>query len=994
MRVFLQFGFKADVGLLPTIGTSVPSSLAMPPTVQHRAPALYAFQLSLHASYHLLGHFARGGGLTHRACFCSHCPSLALEGSVCLSLSLSLVLANVWHNPRHTATLHDAIRTVSKGAACSRSLFALLPIFCRGCHHFGSAFRYDDYVFLLGRAYQAGLTQQSPTPLGSSVSIRGCFANPRRLIPRSPRPNSLRSIPVILQLIHLTAPPPDPLSGLGVHLQWLHRSLPVRRPRQDVHATRDGKPRVSCILLLTHAPRFLCSCRSFQQQADSFVGPHSVARSISPHIGFTLGCAANAELVSPACVMQCGARRCRLLPSLHRICLGWVGRCPTFVRLRHSNTSARRFRISPLGPDLEHRTPTFRDGKPRILCLLSYDPSSRRRRYAWPQCHFRYYRHLGRARPRQAHVDMPHPLAATLVSFYRVTSRLRAITTGRDSVQLAVPGQGTRPSIHRPHRQGPLPGNFFARLLHTGLLTARLFVLVSDLRASHCNILSHCCSSDCVPWGTNPASRAAPPASELPVPSVGYSTWASSASHTGPPLPCSWSLCQAWARIGISPFAGVRIGEASHPGPAHQATFKLAVVNPTAIHRKEQDLADLHADVLCISETSALEHIQKAVAKGMSRRGYRTTFGAPVAPHTAHVDRPDFVRGLAGGVAIMSQLPMRPSPTPLPRAVYATTRLVESIIRVGALEFRLVTIYGIPQCHANALDANAFLLDSALQRVCNSRVPAIIAGDFNCDVTCLPQWGQFNQLGFVEAFQAAKHRLHVDLPPTCKSSTRFDTALLSPMLVEKLCGAQVMLDFHAFDSHAPLLLEFEIPHNAPTVRRWRLPRPFSDFTVPTDKLQAAYEERAGAVEESLSSAAVVADPGSIERAFCTWAQVVESSVDDALHRFHLQCPWSQQASRLPRAYRGRCQPVHVFSARVHVCPVRAALGIMNPHRSAPQFSPDYVSASAGVSAQCFVDCANSLRKRCRLKHCSSSSCMSGTPLPARRVMEVHLSVGC
>ena len=259
------------------------------------------------------------------------------------------------------------------------------------------------------------------------------------------------------------------------------------------------------------------------------------------------------------------------------------------------------------------------------------------------------------------------------------------------------------------------------------------------------------------------------------------------------------------------PFRAFRFGEASHPGPSHtrrEGCLKFAVLNPTAIHNKECTLLELDADVMCISETSAVVGVQDKFRSNMFRHRYRSYFGAPVEPNCSDVGFEHSVRGLSGGVAIVSRLPSRPSPQSFHPELVSTTRITEAFTRWGALEVRCICVYGIPQSHAEARQLNTFLLEAAFQRVTSSRVPSIIAGDMNLDVTSLDVWAHFAQLGFVEAFQLAYARLGTVLPPTCKQATRFDTAILSPCLVPLLSGAQVLTEFHGFDSHSPLLLEF------------------------------------------------------------------------------------------------------------------------------------------------------------------------------------------
>ena len=186
-----------------------------------------------------------------------------------------------------------------------------------------------------------------------------------------------------------------------------------------------------------------------------------------------------------------------------------------------------------------------------------------------------------------------------------------------------------------------------------------------------------------------------------------------------------------------------RLGEASNPGPPrrrnpHPALAILAVVDPTAIHRKEDDLLALQAHVLCLSETSAMSHVQTSFARNMAQRGHHTYFGMAVAPHSADASGPHLVRGAAGGVAICTALPSRPSVEPHCPEVWATTRLVESFVRLGSLEIRLISLYGLPSSHDDARTMNQYLHTAVVRRLAASKVPTLVAGDFNVRVQSLP----------------------------------------------------------------------------------------------------------------------------------------------------------------------------------------------------------------------------------------------------------------
>ena len=174
--------------------------------------------------------------------------------------------------------------------------------------------------------------------------------------------------------------------------------------------------------------------------------------------------------------------------------------------------------------------------------------------------------------------------------------------------------------------------------------------------------------------------------------------------------------------VNRDPFRGFRYGEALHPGPGSPedtaANVRVAIVNPTAIHKKEDLLDDLGVHVLGLSETSAVSQVQQQFSKNM---WYKTFCGAPVPPHGRDEESATSLRGLAGGVAICTKLPARSSPSSFSVAMSQTTRLVESMIRFGCLEVRCIAVYGVPQSHADARDLNNALLTTAWERTVGNK---------------------------------------------------------------------------------------------------------------------------------------------------------------------------------------------------------------------------------------------------------------------------------
>ena len=355
---------------------------------------------------------------------------------------------------------------------------------------------------------------------------------------------------------------------------------------------------------------------------------------------------------------------------------------------------------------------------------------------------------------------------------------------------------------------------------------------------------------------------------------------------------CHWTL-------------GFRFGEALHPGPVCDSMLTCVIANPTAIHRKEVEIRELDADAVCLAETSADASVQNTFSRTMAVHGYRAFFGQAVPPLWDDTPEGATVRGAAGGVAIVTRLPSRLSPSQLPTAIAASTRLVEAFVRFGALELRLLTLYGVPASHANARESNDFLLSAAWDRLTMNAIPTLFAGDFNCDVTTLPMWAHFCGKGYLTAQAAAAQLLNITLGPTCRDVTSFDTFLLPPVLLGYLRHAEVLREPAYFDSHSPLRLSFAMPGTQALVRRWCMPKSWLEFDVCPQALEAAYDQQADRVTQAVASAASQA---AVDHAFTVWASAVETAVDTALQCMHRRDPVASPQPRLPRTHKGRCRP--------------------------------------------------------------------------------------
>ena len=155
--------------------------------------------------------------------------------------------------------------------------------------------------------------------------------------------------------------------------------------------------------------------------------------------------------------------------------------------------------------------------------------------------------------------------------------------------------------------------------------------------------------------------------------------------------------------ISMSMFAyllGCRVGEAGHPGPVedqfafdiHKDNIRVAIVNPTAVYNKLEDILAIDAHCYCLAETSATETIQKTMTPLARQKGFRPFWSAPVKSRQVfEFDRPAY-RGESIGTCCLTDLPSRPSPINFTDDLIASCRVCSCIVRFGVLDVLVITV--------------------------------------------------------------------------------------------------------------------------------------------------------------------------------------------------------------------------------------------------------------------------------------------------------------
>ena len=169
-----------------------------------------------------------------------------------------------------------------------------------------------------------------------------------------------------------------------------------------------------------------------------------------------------------------------------------------------------------------------------------------------------------------------------------------------------------------------------------------------------------------------------------------------------------------------------RVGEACNPGPSvmqphnlqsdsSNKKLRFTVCNPSAIHGKVNDFAEMGSHVYFISETSATNVAQKFFEKDVRKYSYRPFFSAPcsVRRDTA-VARPS-LRGDAYGSMILSKVPCRVFREPVDPVFWESGRMSFSILRIGNQDVFSSSIYGFAAGHTGYKKSTEALLIYAFE---------------------------------------------------------------------------------------------------------------------------------------------------------------------------------------------------------------------------------------------------------------------------------------
>ena len=343
------------------------------------------------------------------------------------------------------------------------------------------------------------------------------------------------------------------------------------------------------------------------------------------------------------------------------------------------------------------------------------------------------------------------------------------------------------------------------------------------------------------------------------------------------------------------PFWATRVGEAANPGPE---TFRFAIINPTAILGKIQDICTLNAHVISLSENSATKSVQMESSQTWRKFGFKSIWSQPVAAHNWTFKEDEARRGQASGTSIHSILPIRKARVELTAGIEGT-RIVSAIVQCGKWPILVITIYGYPQCQKEAKQKTNQLLIEAINQAEQTRLPSLIVGDLNVPFLELSSSQWLLQEGYQTMDQLYFKKYGNDMPFTCREATRPDQAIVHPKLIPYVQHIEVNKT-KVVPDHDPIVFHLGLPMQQPMTQNWKLPSSWIPYEPDQDLIETAFLKnwippKPHHTEDSLSDALKL------------WATTCEEAVDWAVRTQHAWNPEKFPQKMLPSKAKGRNQ---------------------------------------------------------------------------------------
>eukprot|EP00435_Cladocopium_sp_Y103_P058519 s96_g20.t1 len=294
-----------------------------------------------------------------------------------------------------------------------------------------------------------------------------------------------------------------------------------------------------------------------------------------------------------------------------------------------------------------------------------------------------------------------------------------------------------------------------------------------------------------------------------------------------------------------------RVGEADNPGPLRVGTF-----NPHQLFNKEDVICGWGPGIWAGSETSHTVDAMNVSRARFKKAGFYTAFSPPVAKHTQDAG---LFRGRASGTCLVSHLRLKPYPAAVSSVAEHSSRVVESLVDVGAGTNMFVASFYGPTHTTTFFDPWALLsavCKETFDHALAFKGPAIIMGDFNVEISDVPRWNALKRAGWTDAAELDARRRGVEPSFTSKDKVRKSFILINAQLTQALQWCDTIEEFE-FDAHPLLAADFDLEIMMRPVTKWWLPVSTDRFIFDPDLMeeQAARSlaERQSMFDRAISS---------------------------------------------------------------------------------------------------------------------------------------------
>ena len=318
--------------------------------------------------------------------------------------------------------------------------------------------------------------------------------------------------------------------------------------------------------------------------------------------------------------------------------------------------------------------------------------------------------------------------------------------------------------------------------------------------------------------------------------------------------------------------AGIRFGEARHPGPDldQDSWLTVGVANPGGLRAKEDILLSMGPGIWTMTETQLSQVTTKTTERSLRAGGHK--LNRRIRCHFSHpapLRQGSQWAGRWTGVCTTTDWPSTVLQVPWPREHWATGRVLLTRHWVQNVPVTVGGFYGYPQgpTWPKAKQLSDALLETFTREVVIG-MPGVrlLVGDFNQEPGSLQQQQIWELYGWQSVQQYGEHALGHAISPTCKHSTQPDQIWASPEALRLLRSIQV---HEHFADHCTLEVKLQLPKTYTMISKWPRPAP-----IPWEKVETTNWSPDCMIEYEHSS--------NTTEFLKRWAHSFESAVDQRL----------------------------------------------------------------------------------------------------------------